>query len=48
MSHQYVPKNWDVLLVVLAPKVRRQSVSNTRVDQGGKYGRTSCLKRVLS
>ena len=32
--HQYVPKNWDVLLVVLAPKVRKQSVSNTR---GGEW-----------
>ena len=48
MSHQYFPKNWDVLLVVLAPKVRKQSVSNTRVDPGGKYGRISCPKRVLS
>ena len=48
MTHQYVPKNWDVLLVVLAPKVRKQSVLNTRVDPGGKYGRTSCPKRVLS
>ena len=35
MSHQYVPKNGDVLLVVLAPKMRKQSVSNTRVDPGG-------------
>ena len=48
LFHQYVPKNWDVLLVVLAPKVRKQSVSNTRVDPGGKYGSTSCPKRVLS
>ena len=48
MSHQYVRKNWDVLLVGLAPKVRKQSVSNTRVDPGGKYGCTSCPKRVLS
>ena len=48
MGHQYVPKNGDVLLVVLAPKVRKQSVSNTRVDPGGKYGRTSCPNRVLS
>ena len=48
MGHQCVPKNWDVLLVVLAPKVRKQSVSNTRVDLGGKYRSTSCPKRVLS
>ena len=47
MSHQYVPKYGDVPLVVLAPKVRKQSVSNTRVDPGGKYGRTSCPNRVL-
>ena len=48
MSHQCVPKNWDVLLVVLAPEVRKQSVSNTRVDPGGMYRSTSCPKRVLS
>ena len=43
MSHLYVPKNGDVLLVVLALKVRKQSV-----DPGGKYGCTSCPNRVLS
>ena len=49
MIHLYVPKNGDVLLVVLAPKVRKQSVSNTRVDPGRKYGRTSCLlSRVVA
>ena len=47
MSQKYVPKNGDVLLVVLAPKVRKQSVSNTRVDPGGKYGCNSCPNRVL-
>ena len=52
MSYQYPPKNWDVLLVVLMAESvfqhwSKQSVSNTRIDPGGKYGCTSGPKRVL-